>query len=168
MGLVSMNEIVDGVLALLDVQIQKRRISVHLDASSDLPPILGAKELMTVLVKNLVSNAVKFSLEEGQVDIGLWGRDDNLVLCVVDHGMGIPGEDLPHLFTKFYRSALARESGIRGTGLGLVLAKEATEIHNGQIELESELGVGTRVTVTLPMNCEVVGERGRQGEQSHG
>jgi PAS domain S-box-containing protein len=168
MGLVSMSEIVDGVLALLDVQIQKKRISLHLDASSDLPSILGDKELMTVLVKNLVGNAVKFSLEEGHVDIGMWGGDDNLVLCVVDHGMGIPGEDLPHLFTKFYRSALARESGIRGTGLGLVLAKEATEIHEGQIELESELGVGTRVTVTLPINREVVSESSRRGEQSRG
>jgi signal transduction histidine kinase len=81
---------------------------------------------------------------------------DNLVLDVVNRGIGISSEELPHLFEKFYRTEAAREAGIKGTGLGLVLVKEAVQAHGGTIEVESELGVGTRFTVTLPVD----GKRG--------
>ena len=75
----------------------------------------------------------------------------NLILSVIDQGMGIPPDDLPHIFEKFYRVWSTTESGIEGVGLGLVLAKEAAEAHGGQIEVESELGVGSRFIVTLPI-----------------
>ena len=76
---------------------------------------------------------------------------NRIVLDVIDHGIGIPPEDLPQLFTRFYRSWIARQSGIRGTGLGLVVAKEAVELHGGTIAVESQVGVGTRFSVTLPL-----------------
>jgi len=75
----------------------------------------------------------------------------NLISSVIDQGMGIPPDDLPHIFEKFYRVWSTTESGIKGVGLGLVLAKEAAEAHGGQIEVESELGVGSRFIVTLPI-----------------
>jgi signal transduction histidine kinase len=107
---------------------------------------------MTTLVKNLVSNAIKFSHEGGRVDVMAREEDSNLVLNVVDRGIGISSWDLPHIFEKFYRVQSAREAGIRGTGLGLALAKDAAEVHGGTIEVESELGAGSRFTVTLPIN----------------
>jgi PAS domain S-box-containing protein len=155
MDLLSMNEVIDGVMSLLDLQVRKRGITIHPVISPELPPIVADKELMTILVKNLVSNAVKFSPEGGLVDVEVRAVGDNLVLDVVDKGIGIPPEDLPHVFTKFYRSGLAKEYGIRGTGLGLALAKDAADIHDGIIEVESELGVGSRFTVTLPVNRKV-------------
>jgi PAS domain S-box-containing protein len=154
MGPVSISEVIDGVVTMLDIQISKRRVAVELDVPAGLPLIFGDKEMLTVVVKNLVSNAIKFSPEGGQVSVTARSEGDALVIDVVDHGMGIPKEDLSLLFTKFYRSKLAREAGIRGTGLGLVLAKEAVEMHEGTIEVESELGSGTRFSVALPVKAE--------------
>jgi len=144
-------EVIDDVLALFDIQAQDRKISIHADVQPDLPPILADRELMTMIIKNLVGNAIKFSNEGGQVGVVAWEEDAKLILSVVDRGVGIPPDDLPHIFEKFYRVWSTTESGIEGVGLGLVLAKEAAEAHGGKIEVESELGVGSRFIVTLPI-----------------
>jgi PAS domain S-box-containing protein len=154
MDLLSINEVVDGVLALLDIQIRKKEVEIQLTLPSDLPLIVGDKEMLTIVIKNLVSNAVKFSPEGGTVSVDVRAVDQSLVIDVVDHGIGITQEDQSLLFTKFYRSKAARESGIRGTGLGLVLAKEAVEMHEGTIVVQSEPGVETRFSVTLPVKAE--------------
>jgi signal transduction histidine kinase len=138
-------------MTLLDHQARRAEVAVNLDVPADLPLIVGDKELLTILIRNLVSNAKKFSIQGGSVDLKARHDSEGIVLFVVDRGMGIPAEDMPNLFTKFYRSSVSREAGVRGTGLGLVLAKEVVELHDGVIELDSELGVGTRVTVTLPV-----------------
>jgi PAS domain S-box-containing protein len=154
MDLLSINEVVDGVMALLDIQIRKKHVEVHLTMPSDLPLLVGDKEMITIVIKNLLSNAVKFSPDGGEVSVEVKARNRSLLIDVVDQGIGIPQEDLPRLFTKFYRSRLARDSGIRGTGLGLVLAKEAVDMHQGTIEVHSEPGVETRFSVTLPIKAE--------------
>ena len=85
------------------------------------------------------------------MDVTAREEDARLILSVIDRGVGIPPDDLPHIFEKFYRVWSTTESGIEGVGLGLVLAKEAAEAHGGKIEVESELGVGSRFIVTLPI-----------------
>jgi signal transduction histidine kinase len=154
MDFLSIHEVVDGVIALLDIQIRKKNMDVQLDLPPRLPLIIGDKEMITIVVKNLISNAIKFSPEAGQIAVTVRTEENDLVIDVVDHGIGIPPEDLPNLFTKFYRSKLAREAGIRGTGLGLVLAKEAIEMHDGTIEVRSEPGVKTQFSVALPVRAE--------------
>jgi PAS domain S-box-containing protein len=144
-------EIIGDVLDIFDIQAQDRRISIHADVQPDLPLILADRELMTMMIKNLVGNAIKFSSEGGQVGVLAREEDAKLILSVVDWGTGIPPDDLPHIFDKFYRVWSTTESGIEGVGLGLVLAKEAAEAHGGRIEVESELGVGSRFIVTLPI-----------------
>jgi len=144
-------EIVADVLGLFDIQAQERKISLHADIQPDLPPILADRELLNMLIKNLVGNAIKFSNQGGRVDVVARREDANLILSVIDQGVGIPPDDLPHIFEKFYRVWSTTESGIEGVGLGLVLAKEAAEAHGGQVEVESELGVGSRFIVTLPI-----------------
>jgi len=148
----SISEVVNDVLSVLDVQARERNIAIHLDLPAHLPMILANRDLMMTMVKNLLSNAIKFSREAGQVDLVARAEGDNLVLDVVNRGLEISSEELPHLFEKFYRTEAARKAGIKGTGLGLVLVKEAVQAHDGTIEVESELGVGTRFTVTLPVN----------------
>jgi PAS domain S-box-containing protein len=145
------DEVVDDILGLFDIQAQEREISLHADIQPDLPPIPADRELLNMLIKNLVGNAIKFSHEGGRVDVVARKEDAKLVLSVADRGMGIPPDDLPHIFEKFYRVWSTTESGIGGVGLGLVLAKEAAEAHGGKIEVESELGVGSRFIVTLPI-----------------
>ena len=152
-------EIVADIFGLFGIQAQERKISLHADIPPDLPPILADRELVTILIKNLVGNAIKFSNEGGRVDVVAreacpeFNRreDAKLILSVIDQGVGIPPDDLPHIFEKFYRVWSTTESGVEGVGLGLVLAKEAAEAHGGQIEVESELGVGSRFIVTLPI-----------------
>jgi len=154
-----MGEIVADIFGLFDIQAQERKISLHTDVQPDLPPILADRELVTMLIKNLVGNAIKFSHDGGRVDVVAREtcpefnrrKGANLILSVIDQGVGIPADDLPHIFEKFYRVWSTTESGIEGVGLGLVLAKEAAEAHGGQIEVESELGVGSRFIVTLPI-----------------
>jgi len=165
--LLSVSEIIESVLTLLDIQVQKKGVTVRCEAPKDLPLIMADKELMTILIKNLLSNAVKFSAERGRIDIVARDAGTHLVLEVADEGIGIPPDDIPNLFTKFYRSGVAKEYGIRGTGLGLVLAKEAVDIHGGTIEMNSQLGVGTRVTVGLPKPTESVMEVSRLAERLH-
>ena len=145
----NLGKVVDYVISLLNVQAQNKGIDFKVDIPSDLPLILADEELMVTLIRNLLSNAVKFSYEGGEVGVKAWEEDGLLILSVSDQGIGVPSEDLPHLFEKFYRVRSAMESGIKGTGLGLVLAKEAAEAHGGRIEVESKVGVGSRFTVTL-------------------
>ena len=117
--------------------------------------IFANKDLMRSMARNLIGNAIKYSPKGGEVRIAAHASGNTLVLDVIDQGIGIPAEDLPQLFTRFYRSWIARQSGIRGTGLGLVVAKEAVELHGGTIAVESQVGVGTRFSVTLPIPTDV-------------
>lgn len=144
-------EVVDDIFDLFDIQAQEKKVSLHADIQPGSPPIPADRELLSMLIKNLVGNAVKFSHEGGRVDVVAREEDTKLILSVIDRGVGIPPDDLPHIFEKFYRVWSTTESGIAGVGLGLVLAKEAAEAHGGKIEVESELGVGSRFIVTLPI-----------------
>jgi len=85
------------------------------------------------------------------------------VFSVADHGIGIPGDEMTHLFEKFYRGTAARDAGIRGTGLGLVLVKQAVDAHGGAISVESEPGKGARFTVILPARNDAETSPGRNG-----
>ncbi|GAA6616218.1 ATP-binding protein [Scytonema sp. NUACC26] len=108
----------------------------------------GDGVLLRQIFASLVSNAIKYSPNGGNIDICLINRDLQVTVCIKDEGIGIPLEDRENLFQPFYRGS--NVDTIPGTGLGLVIAKACIELHNGQIILESQLGQGTQVTVTLP------------------
>ena len=106
---------------------------------------------MITLVRNLLGNAIKFSREGGRVDVVARQEENSVILQVADQGIGMSEDDIGHLFEKFYRGSTAKDAGIRGTGLGLVLTKQAVEAHGGTISVESRLGSGTCFTVSLPV-----------------
>jgi len=149
-----LDKIIDESLRSLAVQTRKAGIDIHVDSPDEVPLILANRNLMTSVIKNLVSNAIKYSPSGGRVDIVVRQNGDSLVLSIADQGLGIPSEDIPYLFTKFYRAGIAQRSDIGGSGLGLALAKEAVVAHGGTISVESEMDVGTRFTVTLPIPKE--------------
>ena len=151
---VDLSAIVDEAMQLLRAQAQERGIVVDKKVSADLPPLRGNRELLITMVRNLLGNAIKFSQFGGDVIVAVWQAGDADVLQISDHGIGIPKDEMAHLFEKFYRGTAARDSGIRGTGLGLVLVKQAVEAHAGTIAVESEPGQGARFTVTLPLGAE--------------
>jgi len=110
--------------------------------------VLFDRKLMEQIISNLVSNAIKYSPEEKVIRIHLEYSDPTVILKVSDEGIGIPEADLPYLFEPFHRAANVETIG--GTGLGLVIIKEAVELHGGTITVESQVGVGTTFTVRIP------------------
>ncbi len=100
---------------------------------------------------NILSNAVKFSSMGGKVEIRLKKEDHSILITVCDEGIGIPSEDLPRIFDRFYRSPHALQAAVAGTGLGLHTTKVIVESHRGEIWLESEKGKGTTVYIRLPL-----------------
>lgn len=105
-------------------------------------------KLVHLIINNLLSNSIKYSKAGGQIILELSCEEKWLILRLQDQGVGIPPQDIPHLFEAFHRAE--NVSHLNGTGLGLFTVKQAIEAHNGQIEVASELGSGTTVTVKLP------------------
>jgi signal transduction histidine kinase len=106
------------------------------------------EKLLRQILTNLISNAIKYSPNGGRVQVRLSRDDNNVTFQVQDEGIGIPPEDQQNLFTSFSRAS--NVGAISGTGLGLSIVKKCVDLHNGQIAVESEVGVGTTITISLP------------------
>ena len=118
-------------------------------------PVRGDEQQLEQLVRNLVDNACKYGDAAKPVSVAVEGHGDNRVRIVVtDHGDGIPPEHIPHLTRRFYRTDPGRSRASGGTGLGLAIVKHIVERHRGRLDIESTLGEGTKVTVTLPVESE--------------
>jgi len=125
-------------------------ISISTSFAPDLPPVAGDPVSLSMLVSNLVGNAVKYNRPGGTVSISVSCEDKWVSLAVRDTGLGIPRESIPQLFEEFYRVKTSETQNIPGTGLGLVICKRiATEL-GGTIEVDSEEGSYTKFTVHLP------------------
>ena len=147
---VRLERIIADVVDLLGVQADRRGISIEQTVLPGPVEILADKDLMRVVVRNLLGNALKFSHDGDTIRVRVWQDAQGAGFSVQDEGIGIPTEAIPHLFTKFFRVPSAAATGVQGTGLGLALAREAVGAHGGQIEVESTLGKGSRFTVTIP------------------
>jgi two-component system sensor histidine kinase BaeS len=102
------------------------------------------------VLRNLVGNAIKFTPPGGEVKCEVQERDGHLVFVISDTGIGIPAEDVPHIFERFYRGTQVASQHIPGTGLGLAIVKQIVEAHGGMVEVDSVVGAGTTFTVSLP------------------
>ena len=140
---------------LLQVQADRRGVRIHVQAQAGLGEILADADLLRIVVKNLISNAIKLSYDNGDVDIRVWEDGHSISFSVSDQGIGIPADAIPRLFTKFFRVPSEAGGMVHGTGLGLALAHEAVTAHGGRIAVESTLGKGSRFTVTLPKSAKV-------------
>ncbi|HXC47149.1 MAG TPA: ATP-binding protein [Candidatus Sulfotelmatobacter sp.] len=107
------------------------------------------------LFMTVLDNAIKYTPAGGHVSLGLRLENSEAIIEVTDTGIGIAEKDLPHVFERFYRADQARSRETRGSGLGLSIAKWIAETHKGSIELQSQLGQGTRVTIRLPLAVEL-------------
>jgi signal transduction histidine kinase len=154
-------DVIAEVVAVLEVQAKQRNITLQVEAQPALPDLRADRELIGVAVRNIVSNAIKFSHDGGHIHIAIWHEDNMLKFSVQDEGRGIPEEALSHLFDKFFR--VPSTSDVPGTGLGLALAKEAVLAHGGHIEAKSTVGKGSTFTVTIPVESSA---RGRQDEHA--
>ncbi|MCG1023341.1 ATP-binding protein [Sutcliffiella horikoshii] len=113
--------------------------------------VVGDREKLLQVMANLLSNSIKYSPEGGEIHITVSSSDTMLKVTIKDHGIGIPEDAIPHLFTKFYRVDNSDLRKIGGTGLGLSIVKEIIQAHEGDIRISSEVDGGTTVTLTLPI-----------------
>jgi two-component system phosphate regulon sensor histidine kinase PhoR len=129
----------------------EKRIDLTLVLPPKVPKISGDKQRLSVLLNNLIGNAIKYTPEGGQVQVKLEVTPRGLLISVQDNGIGIAAEDQPHVFEKFYRATSDAVQMVPGTGLGLAIAREVARLHGGEIQLESEPGKGSTFTVELPL-----------------
>ncbi len=147
----ALHKVIQGVLA------ESREIATHpaIEAILDLQPVPSVsadREKISFAIKQVIDNAFKFSGEEGEVTISLRQENDTILLVVRDTGCGIPHDDLPRVFEKFYQVDPHNTGQVRGFGLGLYYAHEFVRMHAGSISLVSEPARGTTATIMLPIS----------------
>ena len=113
---------------------------------------------MTQVIDNILNNAIKYSPDGGKITVTMKTTDDQMILSISDQGLGIPKQDLPRIFDRFYRVDRARSRAQGGTGLGLAIAKEIIKQHDGFIWAKSEYGKGSTFTIVLPYDKDAVKE----------
>jgi signal transduction histidine kinase len=124
---------------------------IRYDCPDRVPVIQADKSAILQVFYNLVDNAIKFSGTSRQIDISLFSKDDELVLCVKDYGIGISNRDQEKIFDRFYRGDEPQRLGIKGSGIGLTIVKKIMETHKGRLTLESRPGKGSTFCVHLPI-----------------
>jgi two-component system, OmpR family, sensor histidine kinase MtrB len=148
---VDVGGLLDEVVDALDPIAHGRKVDVGLevDRSQGHPLVAADPRRLDRVFSNLVKNAIEHTVE-GDVRIWVGRRGRDVVVTVADEGEGIPAEDLPHIFERFYRADVHRARTLGGTGLGLAIALENVNLHRGSIDVQSEVGRGSIFTVTLP------------------
>jgi two-component system NtrC family sensor kinase len=149
--LVPLEGIVRYTLETVGMQIADKRLNLHLELPTDIPQIRGNPIRLRQMLDNLISNAIKYTPEGGDVTIELEAQNDQVILRISDNGPGIPPADQPHVFEKFYRASNVPK-GIGGSGLGLAIVKSIVDNHQGRIWVESMIGQGATFTVVIPLS----------------
>ena len=145
-----LREVLTELVELLRERAASQKIILELEVSDGLPLIRADRRSMEEVFTNLVSNAINYSPDGGEVRIAAISHGDYLEVLVRDQGIGIEPEELPKIFDKFYRVKSPKTRQVIGTGLGLSLVKGLLEAHRGSVEVESAVGVGTTFRVKLP------------------
>ena len=126
-------------------------MTINNNLADSLPQVVGDRMRLRQVLINLIGNAVKYTPDEGQVNIWAELRSGSVRVAVQDNGLGISPEDQIHIFERFYRVRRPETDAIEGTGLGLAIVKSLVEAHSGQITVESKLGEGSTFFVSLPL-----------------
>jgi signal transduction histidine kinase len=147
---IEFNPLFEEMLPPLADTATEKGLSFSQRIERDLPAVMGTKDTFYLIFKNLVDNAIKFTLS-GTVRIDAYHKEGEIYVLVKDQGIGIPKASLPNLFGRFFRAQTAVERGIAGTGLGLYMVKESVEHFGGMIEVDSVEGKGTTFIVRLPV-----------------
>jgi PAS domain S-box-containing protein len=135
---------------MLQGQIKSKRITVQTDIPPSLPALRANPIRLRQVLDNVVGNAIKYSNEEGEVQVSIHAESDQIILQVTDNGPGIPIQDQAHIFDKFYRGH--NMVGHQGSGLGLAIVKSIVDAHQGRIWVESNLGQGSTFFIVLPLS----------------
>jgi signal transduction histidine kinase len=147
---VYLNAIVLDVLARFSIKIKNKKLNITTNFSKDYT-IASDNYLVTIIISNLVSNAIKYSNNEGEISLLLFDTSNNIQFSIIDNGIGIATSDIAKVFQSFYRSDSSNHETIKGTGLGLSIVKRLCDLLNIEITIESELEAGTIINLSFPI-----------------
>ncbi|MGO9020988.1 MAG: ATP-binding protein [Syntrophobacteraceae bacterium] len=147
---VNLAEVLDHIIELIKPRAEGQNISLRLEIPEDIPLIEADPRSMEEVFSNLISNAVNYSPDGGEIVVSVASSGNFVEVCVSDTGIGIDPEEISKIFDKFYRIKDQRTRYVRGSGLGLSIVKGIVESHRGSVEVESKPGSGTTFRVLLP------------------
>ena len=148
---VDVARVMADAVGALEADARDRGVTIQVHANGSLPNVAGDADALRSAVQNVVGNAVKYSAAGTTVDVGAAVRGSAVQIRVVDRGLGIDPDDLPHVFKPFHRGRRAVEAQVRGTGVGLSVVRQVVDAHHGDVRIESRPGEGTTVIVELPL-----------------
>jgi two-component system, OmpR family, phosphate regulon sensor histidine kinase PhoR len=147
-----LDEVVESVVAMMRPRAESGGVALRVELPVGLPAVRVDDDRLTQILVNLVDNAVKYTERGGTVSISAREAGDGMLeVAVADTGIGIPAPDLPRITERFYRVDKARSRELGGTGLGLAIVKHLVMAHGGELKIESEVGKGTTVRFTVPI-----------------
>ena len=144
-------ELINQTAAVVQAEAAAKAVFVSIDLSDRLPWVNIDRQRISQVLRNLLENAVAHTDKGDAITVTVTQRADWVEVSVADTGEGIPAEDLPNIFERFYRVDKSRTRATGGSGLGLTIAKRLVEAHGGKIEVQSELGKGSRFSFTVPV-----------------
>jgi signal transduction histidine kinase len=148
----SMAELISDVAGEFDQLAKAKQQILRVDLPEDLLKIDADWQKIYLVLANLLSNAIKFTLPQGRVQVSAQRKGEEIWICVMDTGIGIPERDYNRIFDRFYQVEPSLTRRYEGMGLGLSVAKSMVELHNGRMWVESVVGKGSRFTVVLPVS----------------
>lgn len=148
---ISLYEIIQKIAVLEEGKIKEKELNFKIsDLDKNIPKIKGDKEKLLLVFQNIIENAINYTFKKGSVAINLKFEKENVTAEIEDNGAGIPKSQLNRLFNKFFRGSNVIRMQTEGTGLGLFIAKNIIDRHNGKIIVESEEGKGTKIIISFP------------------
>jgi PAS domain S-box-containing protein len=147
---VDLNVLAEHVIVAHQPRVDAAGLQLTFEPQPDLPAIQGEPKQLTQVITNLVANAVNYT-PAGQVLIRTFHEDDHACVQILDTGLGVEPEDIPHLFERFYRGKRTVQANLPGSGLGLAIVKEIVQAHGGALDVRSVVGQGSSFTVRFPL-----------------
>ncbi len=147
---IDIGQVIEDMIVLMEPRASEQDIKLSYSCK-DLKPVKADPKSIEEIFNNLITNAINYSPDAGQVVVSAEGLGEYIEIKVMDTGVGIPAEELPKIFDKFYRVKHPKTRQVMGTGLGLAIVKGVVEAHHGTIEVESTLGKGTVFRILLPV-----------------
>lgn len=145
----SLTTVVEQAIAQCQSRLEEQEVSLQVSLPNDLPAVMGDASSLARALAAVLDNAIKFSHEQGVVEVGVLAQDEWVRITVRDYGVGIPAEIMPRIFERFFHTDRIGERLFRGVGLGLSIARRVIEQHHGTIEVSSRVGEGTEVRIAL-------------------
>ena len=154
---IDLGDLTKKCLEKVNIEVEKKKHKVECFVTADVPLVKADKYGLERVILNILTNSIKYTPEKGNIKIYVGFVYNDAYIKVIDNGIGIPENDLPRIFDRFYRVDKARTRELGGTGLGLAIAKEIMEQNKGSIDIKSEFGKGTEVVLRIPVkNREII------------